>query len=141
MCQERENRAIGFCRYASFMLETSKPLHARDHNMLCVSAEYFLCCRHFSELFTAGLDPNCAAAYALKLTAKTANKANVAALLSHSRPASALSANAFDGKPPQLALDATTEGELLKLFQSGDSLYLSLLLHLGTQPDKGQVCK
>ena len=91
--------------------------------------------RNFTELSTAGLDANCAAAYALKLTARTAARADVSALLASPAPGANFVERIVPNTssrelPGDASMDADTEQELLLLFASADSLYLSLLLNL-----------
>jgi hypothetical protein len=83
-------------------------------------------CRNFQALSTAGLDPNTAAAYSLKWASKTAEPIDVSVL-----PA-APPRISEDGLVPRRApqqLPEAVEQQLLQLFRSGDSLYLTLVLH------------
>ena len=89
-------------------------------------------CRHFRTLATAGLDPDTAAAYALKWTAGTVQPFDVSAL-----PTAALrgSADGTTVSREMQPMPKALEQNLTNLFSSGDALYMSLLLHCPQQAD------
>ena len=94
-------------------------------------------CRHFQALSGAGLDPNTAAAYSLKWTSKTAEPVDIQGLPQQAAPRASedgISAAHSSGQLP-----AQAEQQLLRLFSSGDALYLTLVLHFRRPQPAPQV--